>query len=127
MPEGSPADVIDERVFDELAKFFPDHLAETSPFIQQTFGNLIETPPPERDVSAEPAPEGEFGADMRAAFSDFWGAADVSPCDSMVAEGSYYKALDAYRDLLINLISQFFVQRKRTKVEPISSVICHRT
>jgi tetratricopeptide (TPR) repeat protein len=100
IPEGSPAEAIDEKVFDELAKFFPDHLTETSPSIQQTFGDLIETPPRERGVRAEPALEGVFGPDLRAAFSDFWGASDVSPCDSMVAEGSYYKALDAYRDLL---------------------------
>jgi hypothetical protein len=38
--------------------------------------------------------------DFQAAYKDFWGVSNVAPCDSLIVEESYYRALDAFRDLL---------------------------
>ncbi len=101
-PESFPAEESPAKEFDEVVESFSIELTEASPVVQPAIEEIIETPSaPEREFPGVSIYESSSEApDFRAAYEDFWGGSNVAPCDSLIVEGSYYRALDSFRDLL---------------------------
>jgi tetratricopeptide (TPR) repeat protein len=101
-PESSPAEESPAGEFDEAAESFSIQLTEASPVVQPASEEIIETPSaPDREFPGVSILENVSEIpDFQAAYEDFWRGSNVAPCDSLIVEGSYYRALDAFRDLL---------------------------